>query len=63
MTFKLVNHTAAPNLVCHFCGQVKSAYGTFTCGLFRLCRECLAKHPIDIVAKGIKGMDQPASDE
>jgi primosomal protein N' len=63
MTTKIVQSTVTHNLVCHFCGLAKPSFQTVTRGHFRLCRECLLKHPIDIVVKGTEEIDEPVAKE
>jgi len=58
MTTELIKKTTDPNLVCHFCGRAKPPYETVMRGHFRLCRECLLKHQIDIVVQGTKGTQE-----
>ena len=63
MTIKMIKNTTTPNLVCHFCGGAKPPYETVMRGHFRLCRECLLKHQIDIVVLGNKEIDEPVVTE
>jgi hypothetical protein len=63
MTIELIQKTTIPNLVCHFCGRAKPPYETVKRGHFRLCRECLVKHQLDIVAQGTAGMDEQVAKE
>jgi hypothetical protein len=59
MTVELIKKITLPNLVCHFCGYTKPAYETVLRGHYRLCRECLLKHQIDIVVKGTQESEEP----
>ena len=63
MTTELKKRATTPNLVCHFCGLAKPPFETVMRGHFRLCRECLLKHQLDIIARGTEGIDEPADKE
>jgi primosomal protein N' len=63
MTVELMKQITTPNLVCHFCGLAKPPYETVMRGHFRLCRECLLKHQLDIVAQGTREIDEPVDKE
>jgi hypothetical protein len=63
MTIELIKQTTTPNLVCHFCGLAKPPYETEKRGHFRLCRECLVKHQLDIIMQGTVGIDEPVAKE
>jgi hypothetical protein len=63
MTTKILEKTQTPNLICHFCGLAKPPFETVKRGHFRLCRECLLKHQIDIVVQGTQDSDEPVVKE
>jgi hypothetical protein len=63
MTIELIEKTAIPNLVCHFCGLAKPPHETVKRGHFRLCRECLLKHQVDIVVMGTEAIEEPLAKE
>jgi len=58
MTTELINKTNTPRLICHFCGVAKPPHETVLRGHFRLCRECLLKHQIDILVQGTRAAEQ-----
>jgi hypothetical protein len=58
-TTEFLNKNETHNLVCHFCGLPRPPYSTVQRGHFRLCRECLIKHQIDIVILGCLDNEEP----
>jgi hypothetical protein len=63
MTTELLKNITVPNVVCHFCGQAKPPYQTVIRGHFRLCRECLLKHQVDVVVMGTREIEDTAINE
>jgi hypothetical protein len=63
MTTELIRKPAVPKLICHFCGCAKPPYETVLRGHFRLCRECLLKHQVDIVVMGTRETEDTVVNE